>query len=169
MKNVLIVSCFLFISVSILGQNNNSKYQKDVESIDAIITAYYDIISGTADEPYQFDRDEFVHVPNVQITRIDGDGKVDKHSLEAEYIPFALTGKIDMFEIELGRTVETYGNIAQVWSAFEIRSEKDTPSDFRGVNSIQLIYSENRWWIASWTCQMESAKFPIPKHLLKID
>ncbi|MDT0554077.1 hypothetical protein [Urechidicola vernalis] len=167
MKNFLLLFCFL--SITTFAQNTESPYQKDVESIDAIITAYYDVISGAKEDSYQFERDEFLHVPDVQITRINEDGNVDKHPLEAEYIPFALTGKVDMYENELGRTVETYGNMAQVWSAFEIRTEKDTPSDFKGVNSIQLIYSENRWWIASWTCQMESAKFPIPKHLLKID
>lgn len=167
MRNLYFFFFLILTIISVKAQKDGNNYLKDVQSIDAIITAYYDIISGAHDEPYQFDRDEFVHVPNVQITRINENGNVDKHPLEAEYIPFAFSAKLDMYEYEIGRKVETYGNIAQVWSAFEIRSEKNTPSDIRGVNSIQLYFSKNRWWIASWTCQMESNKFPIPADLLK--
>ena len=51
-----------------------------------------------------------------------------------------------------------YGNIAQVWSAFEIRTDPKTESNITGLNSIQLHYENERWFIDSWTCEMESEK-----------
>jgi len=51
---------------------------------------------------------------------------------------------------------DKYGNIAQVWSAFEIRTEPDVSTTIRGLNSIQLHYEKGRWYIDSWTTQMES-------------
>jgi hypothetical protein len=63
---------------------------------------------------------------------------------------------VDFYEIELKREVSKYGNIAQVWSAFEIRTEPDVSTTIRGLNSIQLHYEKGRWYIDSWTTQMES-------------
>jgi hypothetical protein len=76
--------------------------------------------------------------------------------LEAEYIPMALSPKEDFYEIELKRKVSHFGNMAQVWSAFEIRTDLNIASDIRGLNSIQLHFEKGRWWIDSWTTEMET-------------
>ncbi|WP_425637904.1 hypothetical protein ACPUEN_00605 [Algoriphagus yeomjeoni] len=90
------------------------------------------------------------------ITRIDENGQAESHALEAEYIPLALAPKEDFYEKELKRKVSQFGNMAQVWSAFEIRTEPEKESTLRGLNSIQLHYENGRWWIDSWTCEMET-------------
>jgi hypothetical protein len=73
-----------------------------------------------------------------------------------EYIPMGLSPKEDFHEKELKRIVSKYGKIAQVWSAFEIRTDQKIESNIRGLNSIQLHYENGRWFIDSWTCEMES-------------
>ena len=60
-----------------------------------------------------------------------------------------------------------YGNIAQVWSAFEIRTDPKTASNIRGLNSIQLHYENGRWSIDSWTCVMQSDKNTLVTDFLK--
>lgn len=165
MKNIVIIIGIL-ISTSLLGQTKTDKYAIDVESIDAIITAYYDIVSGSKDDPWEFERDKYIHSKNAFITRFDENGEADTHTLEAEYIPIGLSPKEDFYEKELKRKVSKYGNIAQVWSAFEIRTDPNVESKIKGLNSIQLHYENGRWWIDSWTCEMQSEKSPVVKEFM---
>ncbi|GAB5527794.1 MAG: hypothetical protein Roseis2KO_56660 [Roseivirga sp.] len=159
MNKIILISIIIFFSCnSISEQSNDEKYRKDVESIDAIINAYYDVVSGSSSEPWEFERDKYIHSKNAVITRLDENGKAESHTLEAEYIPIGLSPKEDFYEKELKRKVSKYGNIAQVWSAFEIRTDPKTASNIRGLNSIQLHYENGRWYIDSWTCEMESEK-----------
>lgn len=157
-KLILTALSIIFACNSIFGQTGQDKYAKDVKSIAAIINAYYDVVSGLSNEPWEFERDKYIHSENAVITRLDENGNAESHTLEAEYIPIGLSPKGDFFEKELKRKVSKYGNIAQVWSAFEIRTDPNTESDIRGLNSVQLHYENGRWWIDSWTCEMESEK-----------
>lgn len=159
-KNILFVLTLLFYS-SIFGQTIDEKYGEDIKSIDAIIDAYYDVISGSHNDPWQFERDKYIHSKNAVITRLSENGESESHLLEAEYIPLGLSEKEDFYEKELKRKVSQFGNIAQVWSAFEIRTDPTVPSNIRGLNSIQLHHENGRWWIDSWTCEMQSNKNPL--------
>ncbi|WP_297335863.1 hypothetical protein [Algoriphagus sp.] len=154
-KNILLPILVLTGSF-VFAQSPQNQYAQDVQSIDAIITAYYQVVSGSSSDPWQFERDRYIHSPNAVITRIDEHGQAESHSLESEYIPLALSPKEDFYEIELKREVSQFGNMAQVWSAFEIRNDPEIESGVRGLNSIQLHYENGRWWIDSWTCEMET-------------
>ena len=157
MNKIILTSIYTFFALnSVFGQTSEEKYAKDVKSVDAIINAYYDVVSGSSSEPWEFERDKYIHSKNAIITRLDENGKAESHTLEAEYIPIRLSPKEDFYEKELKRKVSKYGNIAQVWSAFEIRTDPKTESNIRGLNSIQLHYENGRWFIDSWTCEMES-------------
>jgi hypothetical protein len=152
-----VLAITILVCNSIFAQTTAEKYAKDVQSIDAIITAYYDVVSASSKEPWEFERDSYIHSKNAVITRLDENGKAESHALEAEYIPLALAPKEDFYEKELKREVSHFGNLAQVWSAFEIRTDPDTASNIKGLNSIQLHYENGRWFIDSWTCEMETA------------
>ncbi len=166
-KLILTSLSIIFACNSIFGQTNEEKYAKDVKSIDAIINAYYDVVSGSSNDPWEFERDKFIHSESAVITRLDENGKTESHTLEAEYIPIGLSPKEDFYEKELKRTVSKYGNIAQVWSAFEIRTDPNTESNVRGLNSVQLHYENGRWWIDSWTCEMESEESSVVTEFMK--
>ncbi|WP_435623394.1 hypothetical protein [Flagellimonas sp.] len=154
-RTILFTIISMFYS-SVFGQTLENKYAEDVKSINAIIDAYYDVISGSSQDPWQFERDKYIHAEGAVITRWDENGKVGPYSLEEEYISLLLFPKEDWFEKELKRKVSQYGNIAQVWSAFEVRTNPDVESTTRGINSIQLYFEKGRWWISSWTGVMES-------------
>lgn len=50
------------------------------------------------------------------------------------------------FEFEVARTVERFGDIAQVWSVYETRRNRTAREALvRGVNSIQLIRERDAW------------------------
>lgn len=156
MKNILLTALTCMICSTLFGQTAEGNYAEDVTSIDAIITAYYDVVSGASTEPWEFERDKFIHAKNAVITRLDENGAAESHPLEAEYVPIGLSAKQDFYEKELKRVFSQFGNMAQVWTAFEIRIDPTVESDTRGLNSIQLHYENGRWYIDSWTCEMES-------------
>ena len=134
-KTILFAIVFMVCNSS-FTQTIDEKYAKDVQSIDAIINAYYDVISGSSEDQWQFERDRYIHSPNAVITRLDENGKAESHVLEVEYVPMALAPKEDFYEKELKRKVTHFGNLAQVWSAFEIRTDPEIASseDFKCDN-----------------------------------
>jgi hypothetical protein len=70
-------------------------------------------------------------------------------------------------EREIGRTVEQYGDIAHVFSAYEGRfSAPNSPPPVRGINSIQLVRHDGRWWVVSIMWEAETPATPIPRRYL---
>ena len=53
----------------------------------------------------------------------------------------------DFYEVETGRRVDLFGNIAHVWSLYEARrAPDDDEPERRGINSIQLFKDPDRGW-----------------------
>jgi len=67
------------------------------------------------------------------------------------------------FETEIGRVTERFGLIAHAFSAYESkRSVSDAEPFARGINSFQLMYDGDRWWVVSIFWQSEGPNNPIP-------
>jgi hypothetical protein len=144
--------------------------QRDVESIDAIIAATYDVISGPAGKKRDWNRERSLFYPGALIiptAKVPGRNDVDlePQMLDVEaYIarvePLLQKG---FYETEVARRTEQFGRIAHVWSTYESRHEASDSEPFmRGINSFQLFNDGSRWWILSIYWQHESAKHPIP-------
>ena len=51
------------------------------------------------------------------------------------------------YEVEIGRRIDVFGNIAHAWSAYEARpSLDDAEPERRGINSIQLFRDPDHGW-----------------------
>ena len=155
-KIILSSISIIFACNSIFGQTNEEKYDNDVKSIDAIIKAYYEVGSGSSQDPWEFKRDKYIHSKNAHIIFLDENGNAESLTLDALHIQLGLSERTDFYEIELKRKISQFGNIVQVWSAYEVRNEPETTTNNRGLSSIQLHFEQGRWWIDSWTSQMES-------------
>lgn len=140
-------------------------WSADVQTIDSIINAYYDVVSGPEGHVYNVVRDEFLHAPNAIITRVDAVNPLQRHDLATEQQALQAPYPEGFFELEIGRVVESYGGLAQVWSSYEIRSTPDGKANARGINSVSLYYDQNRWWIASWSTQLEGEEALPEKYL----
>jgi hypothetical protein len=68
-------------------------------------------------------------------------------------------------EREINRVTQRFGNIAQVASTYEWRTDENRATG-RGINYIQLFFDGNRWWISGATWEEESKDNPIPKEFL---
>lgn len=71
------------------------------------------------------------------------------------------------YEKELHKVTERFGPIAHVFSSYEsFRTEADTAPFMRGINSIQLMHSGDRWIIINIYFTQETEENPIPEKYL---
>lgn len=143
----------------------------DVASIDAIITALYDVISGDAGEPRDWDRFRSLFYENARLIAMSRNAEgaraavtMDPPAWIARAEPaFARAG---FHEQEIGRSVETFGDIAHAFSAYQSVRAVGEPPFTRGVNSIQLLRENGRWWIVTVMWDVETPETSIPARLL---
>jgi len=147
---------------------------RDVESIDAIIAAAYDVISGPAEQQRDWNRERslFYHgarlIPTASVPGRN-DVNLEPQILDVEgYIARAEPILNDGFyETEIARRTEQFGRIAHVWSTYESRHDPSDPAPFmRGINSFQLFNDGKRWWILSVYWQHENAEHALPQKYL---
>jgi hypothetical protein len=137
----------------------------DVATMDSIITALYDVISGPPGKR-NWDRFRSLFVPGARLIRTGKrqTGEVSSRVLTPdEYIqrsaPFL--EKDGFFEREISRRLEKFGNIAHIFSTYESRHAKDDATPFtRGINSIQLMNDGKRWWVVTIFWQGEGCARP---------
>ncbi len=139
----------------------------DVKSIDSILAALYDVISGPAGER-DWNRFRSLFMPNAHLTSAekspDGAVRVRPNSVE-DYV--RLGGnyflKNGFFEKPIVSRVQTFGNVAQVFSSYESRHAPGEATFARGINSFQLAYDGKRWWVVSILWDEERPDNPLPK------
>ncbi len=146
----------------------------DVSSLDAIIAALYDVISGPAGQPRNWDRMRSLFIPGARLipSTPAPDGKVTPRVLDVEgYIGRAGPNleKNGFFEREISRKTDTFGSVTHAFSTYESRRTKDDAKPFaRGINSIQLVNDGTRWWVVTVFWDAERPNNPIPaKYLTK--
>ena len=144
----------------------------DVATMDAIIAAVYDVISGPAKTTRNWDRFRSLFIPGARLipTGRRQTGEVGSRVLTPEdYIQRSspLLERDGFFEREISRRAETFGNIAHAFSTYESRHAKDDARPFaRGINSFQLMNDGRRWWIVTIFWQGEDDKNPLPSKYL---
>ncbi len=140
----------------------------DVKSMDAIVAALYDVISGPAGQARDWDRMRALFVPGGRlIPSVAGDnGGATARVLDVDgYIERArpTLERNGFFEREVARRTEAFGNIAHLFSTYESRHTAADAAPFaRGINSIQLLKDGERWWIVTvfWDAERPGNALP---------
>ncbi len=76
-----------------------------------------------------------------------------------------LYGRDGFKEVPLGLTINEFNGTANVFQAYHAQNLKGT-YDKKGINNYQLVWVNNRWWIASTTWATETEAMPIPSKYL---
>jgi hypothetical protein len=145
----------------------------DVESIDAIMAAIYDVISGPAGQPRNWDRFRSLMAPNARLipTGRSREGRATYRALTPdEYVANAgaMLERDGFFEREIGRKLERYGNIVHLMSAYEARRTlADAQPFLRGVNSFQLWFDGTRWYVVTIFWEAETPGNPVPSEWIR--
>ncbi len=126
----------------------------DVESIEAIIAAAYDVISGPAGKKRDWKRERSLFISGARLIPT----AVDAGRNDVDLAPQVLDVDAYIARVE---------PFAHVWSTYESRHDPNDAKPFmRGINSIQLFNDESRWWILSIYWQHESPQHAIPEEYL---
>jgi hypothetical protein len=123
----------------------------DDEAIGAVIDEMYDMISGPAG-PRDWSRQANCFLPEARQVRtfVDEQGKpamlaMGLDDYRENTTPFFMANPF--YEVETSRRIDLFGNIANVWSAYEARtSPGDATPERRGINSIQLFRHPELGW-----------------------
>lgn len=146
----------------------------DVGSLDAILGALYDVISGPAGQARNWDRFRSLFIPGARLipSSPNAEGKVVPRVLDPDAYAARASATLEkngFFEREISRKTDTFGTVTQVFSTYESRRKKEDPAPFaRGINSIQLVNDGTRWWVVTIFWDSERPNNPIPtKYLTK--
>jgi hypothetical protein len=143
----------------------------DVKSLDAIMHAIYDVISGPAGDR-DWNRFRSLCLPHVRLTAVgqrqDGSPYIASFSID-DYIHRAAEhfAKEGFYENGIVNQTTGFGNMNQVLSSYESRHAPGEKPFQRGVNSFQLLNDGKRWWIVSILWDSERPDNPLPASLEK--
>lgn len=174
MRKALLVFCLTLSSAPLAAQAPPPGARaSDVKSLDAILGALYEVISGPIGQQRDWDRMRNLFVPGARLIpavyKPDSVPTLRQWTVD-EYITRAgpVLEKNGFFEVEIARQLEQYGGVVQAFSTYESRHKADDPTPFvRGINSIQLFNDGQRWWVVTVFWEGERPDNPIPARYLK--
>lgn len=162
-------ACFaLLLCVCLLAGQTPAPAPEETSSPQALVEAIYRVISGPAGQKRDWDRMRSLFLPGAKMIgtrRTAGSAPVVRVMDVEEYIK--LSGPIleerGFYEQPVANTVNAYGTVAHVFSSYETRFGKpDATVQARGINSIQMVRHQNRWWVVSLVWDSESPENPLP-------
>ena len=146
----------------------------DVTTVDGIVAALYDVISGPAGQKRDWNRWHSLFLDEAQLIAVGvgRDGETVSYRVLSPQDYVSLSGAYleenGFFEREIHRETEQFGQIAHLFSTYESRHTAADSTPFqRGINSIQLVNDGTRWWIATVMWDGERPGNPIPSRYLK--
>src|SRR5436189_2835537 len=115
----------------------------DVATVDGIVKAYYDVITGPAGQPRQWSRDRSLYIPDLRFVAT-GVGKQGPYARVMDHQAFVDGSDSAMvhdgyFEREVHRVTLSYATIVQVFSTYVERGPADGPAEGRRHNAGPLF------------------------------
>ena len=164
MKNILTVFLFL-MSTNVIAQNKMLGDSNALTSITGIVKEMLRLVSGEKGKSRNFEAFRNLFLPTANFTVVNHSDSlpqpVETVSLK-EFIKLMHDQYYDdgYLEHEISKVVNEYNGIASVFQSFYGKDSKN--SEARGINNYQLVYFNNRWWIANvvWTIETDDVKIP---------
>ena len=170
MKTLFAWLLAMAVGVGMASGQERQADPNDVGTLDDIIQAYYEVVSGPAGEIPDRARDQTLHLPNalVGVPGQDDQGRpvLVTMTLDDYHDRFGGPRAEGFFEREIHREVSRFGNVAHVMSTYASSTTPGGEVFDRGINSIQLTWDGDRWWIVSWIFDSEREGNPIPPEFL---
>lgn len=144
---------------------------EDVATLEGIVKASYEAISGGVGVPRDWGRDRTLFDPNSRSVAVSVNPQTGavttRANTEQEFADEADAWMVKngFTERELAHVIKRYGNVATVLSSYEGKTAAGKAVS-RGVNIFQLYFDGKRWWILSMVWDEERPGNPIPPELL---
>jgi hypothetical protein len=128
--------------------------EADVSTLDGILHALYQVLSGAAGKARDWERYRSLFIDGARmivVVAVAGEKPRVRLLTVEDYIRrvepiFAVE---DFWERETSRQTETFGRVAHVLSRYESLRDPNGPPFEHGANSMQLFYDDSRWWVVS--------------------
>lgn len=135
--------------------------------IDDLLTALYTAISGPpGGQDWDLERKLYHESARLVRTRVAEDGTPIAFPFDIEGFIAATAPMLadqTFYEIETRRKIVRFGNIAQVFSAYEAREGgPEGELLFQGMNMLHLFWDGARWWIMHiiWDNERDGVTLP---------
>src|SRR5580692_261259 len=141
----------------------------DFDSIESVTHAVYDVISGPAGaRDWARFRSLFADGGRLIAIRTTAGVSTPAVMTPDEYAQHAGANfeKNAFYEAEVAHRVETFGNIAHVFSTYESRRAPGEKPFARGINSFQLVKTSAGWKIMTIFWDSERDGNPLPEKYL---
>lgn len=134
-------------------------YEKTLAEIDETMKELYGVITIKKGEIPDWEKFRSLFFPGAQLISNSGEEPL-AWSVE-EFIAYyreRINDKTieEFYEGEIAQKTEIFGKIAHRFSTYEAKPYK------RGINSIQLLQTGNKWLVTSLIWNDEQANLPIP-------
>ncbi len=171
--NYFHVLVMLLMSMSLSAQSDTGRYSEDTKSIQALIDAYYDCISGPIGQKRDFNRlkNLFHSEAKLIYTYWNKEETVastlvfntmDDYIERLDYLD-----KKGFYEYEIKNSIDEFGAVSQVFSSYRYYVEDKSIPSRTGITSYQLFFDGDRYWIISMLWTFESPTNKIPDKYLK--
>ncbi|MBC8404377.1 MAG: hypothetical protein H8E15_04065 [Planctomycetes bacterium] len=149
-------------------------FPAEFKTVDGVIDALYKSVSFGPGGECDWKMLEQIFFPGAVFIQPPKAGKkrkiIDLEGFFADFRAFIKESpvkKTGFWESVTNRTSDEFGDVAHSYVIFEARVEKDSPNHVgRGMDSIQLIRVDGRWWVSSINTQFERANIKLPKRFL---
>lgn len=170
MKKALLIPMLCFGFITLCVQQTVQAQQPDFSSVDVLVKQLYGSIESGPQHNPDWSVFKQLFIPEARLGRIRDEGYelVTPAGFAANYDTLRARGVIHRFkEHEIGRKTERFGNVMHVFSTYESDyATNEGPQKARGINSIQLIRQDGRWWVATIIWDVETPDRPIPSQYL---
>ena len=173
MKKIL-TGLFIIISTNLTAQDKALADTAAVKSIDGILKKMLNIISGEKGKIRDWEsfRNLFLLTANFTVLNNAVPNNKDSFAQPVETVNLEEFIKLmhdeyydaGYLEFETGKTVDQYNGLASVFQSF-YGKDSDNHEE-KGINSYQLVFFKNRWWIANLVWVTASNGAPIPQKYL---
>jgi hypothetical protein len=151
----------------------------DVDTIDHLVAALYDVISGPAGKPRDWDRFRSLFLPDgrLSVIRPATPATVGKPATNGDVVILTpdiyverdspYFAKSGFFERGVAQRTDEFGNLSMVWTTYESRHEASDAKPFaRGINCLTLAHAQGRYWIVNITWDDERKGLKLPEKYL---
>ena len=148
---------------------------EDVASVDAIVKALYESISFQPGKQPDYVRLRSLFHPDGRLIPSKTERTAPLVIMDVETFitksrEFVVTTGLErqgFSEREIARRMDSFGSIVHLFSTYDSRHRaNDAQTIQRGINSIQLVKDDNRWWVISILWDVERAGNSIPQKYL---
>ena len=147
-----------------------SRDQDEFATIEALMNALYSSISGPPGGQ-DFELSRRLQHPDARLvrTRLDEAGRPVALSFSAEDYEAnarSLLAGLHFHEVETDRRVVRFGNVAQIFSAYEARTAPEGGDLIkRGLNFAHLFNDGRRWWLMHLIWDDERDGLEVPREI----